>query len=281
MPREHTDACVGTLQRWGFDVMIGKTVGGDSENYFSATDEDRLFEMQAMLDTPEINAILCGRGGYGSSRIIDQLNFKQFKKYPKWIIGFSDITVFHAHCYRRLGIASLHGPMANAFRDPNAGPYLNSLHQALRGKKYHYQLPANPLNRPGEAIGPLVGGNLSLLIHLLGTRSFPKLDGAILFLEDVGEQLYNLDRMLLQLHRNGVLESLGGLILGGFTDCRDTTRPFGETIEQLLSRQTAQLSIPVAFDFPVSHDTANLCLRHGGMHQLRIGKNQKTSLREI
>ena len=281
MPRATADTCIQTLQQWGYDVWVGKTVGSDSTNYFSGSDEVRLTEMQAMLDAPELNAILCGRGGYGSSRIIDQIDFKAFKKNPKWLIGFSDITVFHAHLSKVVGVASLHASMASAFRNTAAEMDIQTLHQALRGKATHYNLEAHAANQSGEATGPLIGGNLAILAHLIGTKSFPKLDGAILFLEDVGEQLYNIDRMFVQLHRAGVFNKISGLILGGFTDCQDTTRPFGENIQQLLQRQVTGLSIPIAFDFPVSHGTPNYCLKHGVVHQLQIKRNKTVSLREV
>ena len=281
MPRATADTCIQTLQSWGYEVWVGNTVGSDSTNYFSGTDEARRIEMQAMLDAPELDAILCGRGGYGSSRIIDQLNFKAFKQKPKWLIGFSDITVFHGHLSRVLGVASLHASMASAFRNPSASMDIHTLHQALQGKATRYVFPANDANQRGEAVGPLMGGNLAILCHLLGTRSFPRVDGAILFLEDVGEQLYNIDRMLVQLHRAGVFQQISGLILGGFTDCQDTTRPFGESIQQLLQRQVADLSIPIAFDFPVSHGTPNYCLKHGVTHQLQIKRNKTVHLREL
>lgn len=281
MPRATAETCIQTLQNWGYEVWVGKTVGSDSSNYFSGTDEERRIEMQAMLDAPELDAILCGRGGYGSSRIIDQLDFKAFKRNPKWLIGFSDITVFHAHLSRALGIASLHASMASAFRNPAASMDIHTLHQALQGKATRYVLPANDANQPGEVVGPLVGGNLAILSHLLGTKSFPRMNGAVLFLEDVGEQLYNIDRMLVQLHRAGVFQQISGLILGGFTDCQDTTRPFGENIQQLLARQTAGLSIPIAFDFPVSHGTPNYCLKHGVVHQFQVKKTKTVLLREV
>jgi muramoyltetrapeptide carboxypeptidase len=281
MPRAIADACVHTLQTWGYEVWVGHTVGSDSPTYFSGTDAVRLAEMQAMLDTPELDAILCGRGGYGSSRIIDQLNFRAFKKNPKWLIGFSDITVFHAHLSKVVGVASLHASMASAFRNAEAAIDIQTLQHALQGKRTRYVLPAHEANHIGQATGPLVGGNLAILAHLIGTKSFPRMDGAILFLEDVGEQLYNLDRMLVQLHRAGVFQKISGLILGGFTDCQDTTRPFGENVAQLLQRQVTGFTIPIAFDFPVSHGTPNYCLKHGVIHHLHIKKDKTVILREV
>ena len=162
-------ACIETLQSWGFDVMVGKTLGSKSKNYFSGTDEQRRDEMQAMLDDENINAILCGRGGYGVSRIIDGLDFTNFKKKPKWIIGFSDITVLHAHLYTKIKVASLHAPMATAFND-GENDFIKSLHKALIGKKAKYSCRAHPFNKKGNVTAELVGGNLSLLVHLTGTH---------------------------------------------------------------------------------------------------------------
>ena len=228
MAAEKAQTCISTLQSWGFEVMVGKTLGSKSKNYFSGTDEERRNEMQAMLDDENINAILCGRGGYGVGRIIDQLDFTKFKKKPKWIIGFSDVTVLHSHLFTKIKVASLHAPMAAAFND-GENEFIKSLHKAITGKKAKYSCAAHPFNKPGTATGELVGGNLSLLAHLTGTASDINTKNKILFLEDIGEQIYNIDRMLYQLKRSGKLDKLAGLIIGGFTDMKDTERPFGKT----------------------------------------------------
>ena len=199
MAMEKVQTCIETLEQWGYKVKVGSTVGSSSDNYFSGTDAERLQDFQQMLDDDTVHAILCGRGGYGVSRIIDQINFKQFKKKPKWIIGFSDITVFHSHIYSRYKVATLHAPMAAAFNDGQfANQYVQSLRHALEGKKARYEVEAHAYNRKGEAVGELVGGNLALLAHLTGTESDLKTKGRILFVEDVGEYLYSIDRMLRQ-----------------------------------------------------------------------------------
>lgn len=271
MEAKKIKTCVETLQQWGFQVMVGKTVGSKSTNYFSGTDEERRDELQALLDEPSIKAILCGRGGYGVTRIIDQLNFSAFKKNPKWIIGFSDITVLHAYLLTRCNTASLHAPMANAF---NAGgvqlPYVQSLQKALKGTKAIYQCAPHAMNQTGKTKGILMGGNLALLSHLVGSNIMYKTKGAILFLEDVGEYAYNIDRMFIQLKRAGILSHLNGLILGGFTDRKDTTRPFGKTVEEILQEHIAEYNYPVCFGFPVSHDTPNYALKVGATVDLSI-----------
>jgi muramoyltetrapeptide carboxypeptidase len=268
LPLEDTNACVQQLQEWGFRVRIGVTVGNKYHG-FAGTDEERCADLQQMLDDPSIHAILCGRGGYGMSRIIDRLDFRSFRKSPKWIIGFSDITLLHAHLFSRLHISSFHASMARAFADKNS-PNIKTLHSALTGKISRYQCLPHQLNRRGEAVGPLIGGNLSLLAHITGTQTaLPKV-GAILFLEDVGEYLYNIERMFIQLKRSGLFSNLTGLVVGGFTETKDSKIPFGATVEELISAQVEEFSFPVCFGFPVSHADSNVALKHGAMHRLRV-----------
>ena len=272
MAKEKAQTCINTLQQWGFEVMVGKTLGSDSSTYFSGTDEERLNEIQAMLDDNSIHAILCGRGGYGVSRIIDQLNFTRFKKNPKWIIGFSDITILHAHIYSNYKIASLHAPMAAAFNNGAAdNEYIISLQKAMLGKMSKYKCPAHSFNKQGTASGELVGGNLSLLTHVIGTPSDIDTKNKLLFIEDIGEQIYSTDRMLYQLKRSGKLESLAGLIIGGFTDVKDTERPFGKSIEEVIHDLVRNYDYPICFNFPVSHEKENYALKVGGTYELKIG----------
>ncbi|MEO6254979.1 MAG: LD-carboxypeptidase [Ferruginibacter sp.] len=271
MAEAKAETCISTLQSWGFEVMVGKTLGGRSRNYFSGTDEVRRDEMQAMLDNDNIKAILCGRGGYGVTRIIDQLDFTAFKRNPKWIIGFSDITVLHAHLYTKIKTASLHAPMASAFND-GENEFIRSLRKAIIGKKAKYSCKAHPFNKPGVVSAELVGGNLSLLVHLTGTASDIKTNNKILFIEDIGEHIYNIDRMLYQLKRSGKLDNLAGLIVGGFTDMLDTERPFGKKVYKLIKEITVDYKYPVAFGFPVSHEKENYALKIGCTYNLKVGK---------
>lgn len=277
MDKAKADTCIQTLQDWGYRVKIGQTLGSASSSYFSGTDEERLSEFQAMLDDEDIKAVLCARGGYGLGRIIDRIDFRAFKNAPKWLIGFSDITVLHSHIYAHYKIATLHAPMAAAFNDGGAGnEYVQSLKTALEGKKLRYQAVPHVFNRKGEAVGELVGGNLSLLAHLVGTPSDIKTRGRILFLEDVGEYLYNIDRMLYQLKRSGKLERLAGLIIGGFTDSKDTERPFGKTVLEIIRDIIAEYDYPVCFGFPVSHGKENYALKTGIGYKLKVGKAKIT-----
>jgi muramoyltetrapeptide carboxypeptidase len=259
--------------------MVGKTLGSRSKNYFSAPDKERRDELQAMLDDENIKAILCGRGGYGVTRIIDQLDFTAFKKNPKWVIGFSDITVLQAHLYTKIKTASLHAPMASAFND-GENKYIQSLHNAITGKKASYTCNPHPFNNPGMANGELVGGNLSLLAHLTGTASDINTTNKILFLEDIGEHIYNIDRMLYQLKRSGKLDKLAGLIVGGFTDMHDTERPFGKKVNKLINEITAPFDYPVCYGFAVSHDKDNYALKIGGSYNFKVTK-KKTWLSEV
>lgn len=281
MVAEKTKTCIGVLQQWGYKVVVGKTVGGHSSTYFSGTDDERLQEFQQMLDDDNIHAILCARGGYGTGRIIDQISFKKFKKNPKWIIGFSDITILHAHIHTRLGISTLHAPMAAAFNGKGyRNRYVQSLKKALQGRQVKYSCKPNKFNRPGKATGPLIGGNLALLAHISGTTSDIKTRGKILFIEEVGEYLYSVDRMLYQLKRGGKLENLAGLIVGSFTEMKDTQRPFGKSIYELIAEVVKSYNYPVCMGFPVGHSDENYALRTGVQYQL-IVTSKKAGLEEL
>lgn len=282
MPLEKAQTCINILQHWGYKVKTGNTLGSDSQNYFSGTDEERLNDFQQMLDDDDVKAILCARGGYGTTRIIDNIDFKKFRKNPKWIIGFSDITVFHSHLYSNYYISSLHAPMAAAF---NASPdvkdgregeneFVLSLKNALEGKKIKYQCSVHEFNKKGNGVGELVGGNLALLAHLTGTDSDIKTKGRILFLEDTGEYLYNIDRMMFQLKRSRKLSKLAGLIIGGFTDTKDTERPFGKTAYEIINAVVREYDYPVCFGFPVSHEKENYALKIGVSYKLNVTKNK-------
>lgn len=270
MPSEKAQTCIETLTDWGFKVIAGKTLGNQN-HYFSGTDEERLKDLQHMMDNEFVNAIFCARGGYGTGRIIEQLDFKKFKEHPKWVVGFSDITVLHSHLYRNYKIASLHAPMAAAFNDDEyKNKYVQSLRDAIIGRKADYNVEGNILNQKGKASGILVGGNLSLLAHLVGTSSDIKTKNKILFIEDVGEYIYNVDRMMYQLKRSGKLEDLEGLIIGRFSEMKDTTTPFGQDAEEVIKEIVKDYKYPVCFGFPVSHDKENYALKIGVKYKLSV-----------
>jgi muramoyltetrapeptide carboxypeptidase len=279
MAAEKAQSCITILQQWGYNVMVGKTLGSNSVNYFSATDEDRRDELQAMLDDKSIDAILFGRGGYGVGRIIDQLDFTQFKKSPKWIIGFSDITILHNHLHNKLKVASLHAPMAAAFNE-GENEFILSLKNALVGKKGKYKIATHLFNKKGNVTGLLVGGNLTLLANCIGTPSDINTKGKILFIEDIGEQIYSIDRMMYQLKRSGKLQHLAGLIIGGFTDMKDTDRPFGKTVYEAINDIVAEYNYPICYNFPVSHGIENVALKVSVEYELKVS-NKSVTLSEF
>jgi muramoyltetrapeptide carboxypeptidase len=277
LPAAKAKACINTLKKWGFKVTKGKTLGGKSKNYFSGSFEERLADLQNQIDDPSINAILCGRGGYGTTHLLDHIDWKKFKKNPKWIIGFSDITILHTYLLTEIGVAGIHGPMANAFNEDNGiNRYTLSLKDSLEGKPVHYTAKPHAQNRYGKATASMVGGNLSLLAHAVGTNADLDTRGKILFIEDVGEQLYNVERMLLQLKRAGKLSKLKGLVVGGFTSNKDTDRPFGKNIEQVIYDVVGEFKFPICFGFPISHEKENVAIIVGGTYQLDVSVHGTT-----
>lgn len=249
-------------EQWGLQVVEGLTLK-TSFNQFSASDDDRLADVQQMLDDPSIKAIIAARGGYGCSRIVDRLNFDKFLLSPKWIVGFSDLTAFLSRTFQ-LGYASIHAPMAKSITTPGAGDAAESLRQMLFGEVPVYDVPAHPLNRPGNATARVVGGNLCLLAHMIGSETEPDTDGKILFIEDINEYLYNLDRMMIQLKRSGKLNALAGLVVGQFTDMKDNNTPtFGKDSYGIIQEHVAEFGYPVCYDFPVGHVSDNRAMGVG------------------
>lgn len=239
-------------EQWGLEVVEGKTLK-TSFNQFSASDEDRLADIQQMLDDPSIKAIIAARGGYGCSRIVDSLHFDKFLQNPKWIVGFSDLTAFLSRTFQ-LGYASIHAPMAKTITCAGAELAAESLRQMLFGELPAYEVPSHSLNRTGNATAQVVGGNLCLLAHMIGSETEIDTDGKILFIEDINEYLYNLDRMMIQLKRSGKLNKLAGLVVGQFTDMKDNNSPiFGKDSYQIIAEHVAEFGYPVCFDFPVGH----------------------------
>ena len=276
MPYDKAATCIEVLQQWGYKVKIGKTLGSQFA-YFSGTDEERLTDLQQMLDDDTVQAILCGRGGYGMGRIVDHINFGKFRKKPKWVIGFSDITVFHAHVYRRFSIAGIHAPMAAAFNDSEyKNEYVQSLRKVLAGKKSKYTSAAHSFNKTGTITGPLIGGNLSLLAHLVGTPSALKTKGRLLFLEDVGEYIYNIDRMMYQLKRSGAFDEAAGVVVGIFSDMKDTVVPFGRDVYEEIRDVLKEYDFPVCYQFAISHEKENYAVKVGVSYQLTVSKNKVT-----
>ena len=267
------------MQSWGFYVKIGSTIGKRDFTY-GGTDEERLKDFQQMLDDPNLKAIMCARGGYGLVRIIDQLDFSQFTRHPKWIIGFSDITVLHCHLAKNLRISSIHSKMCNSFPDDwtKADPIqietILSIKSALIGEQVGYTVAYNVNNRLGKVEGILVGGNLSILETLAGSNSDLDTKDKILFIEDTGEYLYSIDRMLWNLKRCGKLKNLKGLIIGGFkVKPDDPGEEFGKTVYEIVLEKVKEYHYPIAFDFPVGHQRNNFALKCGANHVLEINEN--------
>ncbi|WP_300597042.1 LD-carboxypeptidase [Niabella sp.] len=271
------------MQQWGFKIRVGYTIG-KRDFTFGGTDAERLSDLQQMLDDPQVKAIMCARGGYGSVRIVDGLNWDRFKAHPKWIIGFSDITVLHAHIQRNFGIATIHSKMCNSFpdvwdtADPLQKDTIESIRKALTGERMTYTAEAfNSLNRPGTATGALVGGNLKTLESLAGSASDMNTDGKILFVEDTGEYLYSIDRMFWNLKRTGKLARLAGLIVGGMKVKQDPLdEQFGKNIYDIVLEKIKEYNYPVCFDFPVGHQINNYALRCGTKHQLTVAAGGAT-----
>ena len=273
---EQVQPSILQMQNWGFNIKVGETIGKRDFTY-GGTDDERLADFQKMLDDPNIKAIMCARGGYGFVRIIDQLDFTHFMRNPKWIIGFSDITILHCHLAKNYGIASIHSKMCNSFPDDwsKAEPIqietILSIKSALTGQPLIYSAPANLNNRLGKVSGILIGGNLSIIETLSGTHSDLDTKDKILFIEDTGEYLYSIDRMLWNLKRSGKLKKLKALIIGGFKiKPDDVGEEFGKTVYDIVLEKVAAYNYPIAFDFPVGHQRNNYALMCGVNHVLDV-----------
>ncbi len=270
---------VAKIREWGFNIKMGKAVG-KKDFTLGGTDEERRADLQDMLDDQDCKAIFCARGGYGLIRIIDQLNFSKFVKHPKWVIGFSDISLLHAHLQSKYNIASIHSKMCSSFpadwvqADEEQRLSLLSIYNAVIGGKLTYQTKANPLNMQGTANGSLVGGNLRIIESLLGSASDLITRDKILFLEDADEYLYNIDRMFWSLKRAGKLSGIKGLIVGGFKiKPDDPGEEFGLSLEQIILEKVKEYGYPIAFDFPVGHQKYNVALRCGMTYNLMVNEH--------
>lgn len=273
LPHELTDA-VNLLQSWGLEVVLGDTVYA-SHHQFAGDDELRAKDLQRFIFDDSIKAIFAARGGYGTVRIIDKIDFSPLLKSPKWIIGFSDITVLHCHLQANFDMSSIHGQMPLTIPD-GSKPSLESLRIALFGNELLYSVPVSDQNLTGDSKGVLVGGNLTLMVMMAGSKSDIDYRDKILFLEDVGEYLYAIDRMMYNLKRAGKLAQLKGLLIGGFTDIKDNDIPFGQTIEEIMLSHVAEYGYPVCFNFPAGHLSDNHSLILGKYVNLKADKEQVT-----
>lgn len=272
---EHVEYAKSLLEKKGYKVLVGENCLGRN-NYFSGTDEERRADFQWALDHPEVKAILCARGGYGCVRILDKIQWASYFREPKWILGFSDVTVFHLKS-NTFGVPSIHATMPLNFQN-NSLAALNTLFYAMEGGAYKIETPWNPKNKLGEVSGELIGGNLSIVYSMLGTPNINSFKDKILFIEEVGEHVYAVDRMLFALKQAGVFDQIAGLIVGGMTSMKDTDPGFGEEIENLILDQLYLLKKPVAFGFPAGHIDDNRALIFGTGVELSVNP-VKTSLR--
>lgn len=268
------------LTQQGYKVELGKHVF-DTHFQFAGTDDDRLEDLQTAIDDAETSAIICSRGGYGTVRIIDKLDFSGFRKHPKWLVGFSDITILHT-AINQLGIATIHGAMPRFFFDENgrANENLVSLMELLKSNQAEYKFDAQPENRTGKCVAEMVGGNLSIIVSLLGTKYEIDTRSKILFIEDIDEYLYHTDRMMHQLKLAGKLDNLAGLVVGDFTDVKDNESPFGKTVHEIIAEAVAEFNYPVCFGFPAGHDKRNLALAFGKNWELKVTE-QEVMLQKI
>jgi muramoyltetrapeptide carboxypeptidase len=276
--REEMAIAIEWLKEQGFVPVYDDALFAQ-HHIFAGSDDFRAAVFQHYLDSEEIEAIWCARGGYGSIRIVDRLDFSKFLEHPKWLVGFSDITVFHGKL-NRLGVPTLHASMPFYFanKTPEAK---QSLYDALTGKPLQYTFSSHHLNRCGEAEAEVVGGNLSVLIGMMGSETFPETDGKILFIEEVDEYIYHIDRMMHCLKRAGKLDRLKGLIVGGLTQIKDNAHPFGMTAEQVIAEAVSEYNYPVCFGFPAGHFDDNRAMFFGLSSRLIVTKEKVVYLKRL
>lgn len=266
---DNLKTAIGWLKRWGLEVKIGSTIGLDLDQ-LAGTDEQRAADFQEQMDNSNIKAIWCVRGGYGTVRMLDLLDFTKFKQNPKWIVGFSDVTVLHNHL-NTMGFKSIHAIMPISTKATEAAK--ETLRVALFGERLEYDVLPHSRNRFGKASGELVGGNLSILYSLLGSPSAINCDDKILFIEDLDEYLYHIDRMMMNLRRNGCLESIKGIIVGSMTKMKDNDIPWGKDAYQIIEDVTKKYNIPIIYDFPAGHIQDNRALIMGSKISIDVNKD--------
>lgn len=260
--QKDVEPAVSLLQNLGYKVFLGKSVFAQFHQ-FAGRDMERTLDLQHMLDNPDVKAIICSRGGYGSIRTLQNINWNTFLKFPKWIVGFSDVTTLHSQL-NQLDVASIHGVMPKFFLKNNtASESFKTLHNALLGEKQTYTLKSSKYNKTGKAKGDLVGGNLSILYSLRGTPYDINTSGKLLFIEDLAEYKYHLDRMMMNFKTGGLFKGLNGLIVGSFTGMKDNDTPFGKTVEEIILDAISEYNFPVIFDFPAGHQEQNMALKMG------------------
>lgn len=268
------EAAIKVFERWGLQVELGKNIF-DHHRQFAGTNEQRAEDLQYMLDCPEVKAIVCARGGYGTIKILKDIDFTKFLANPKWIVGYSDITALHVHLNQNLGVKSIHGIMPFNFpKDSTENEAIKTLKRVLFGQQNIYKFNGHEFNRLGKVAGELTGGNLSVLYSVSGTIYDIDTKDKILVLEDLDEYLYHIDRMMMNLKYSGKLENLKGLIVGGMTDMNDNQVPFGKTAYEIIRDAVEEYDFPVCYNFPAGHIENNYALILGAQVELEVGKNE-------
>ncbi len=268
--KDEISTAVRIFEKWGLKVELGQNLFNEYHQ-FAGTDTERLTDLQQMLNNQEIKTVICARGGYGTVRIIDKIDFSVFNKYPKWIAGFSDVTVLHSHIHTNYDIETIHSAMPVNFNDiAEDSQSILTLKKALFGEDLLYNIKSHPFNRKGEATGLLIGGNLSILYSLLGSVSDIDTRGKILLIEDLDEYLYHIDRMMINLKRNGKLKDLAGLIVGSMSEMNDNTVPYGQTAYEIIREYVEEYDFPLCFGFPAGHIKGNSAMIFGRKTRLDI-----------
>ncbi|MBL3654908.1 S66 peptidase family protein [Fulvivirga sediminis] len=273
---EQIDHAINVFQEWDLEVILSPQLYA-SEGYFAGADEIRRAEMQSCLDNPELKAVLCARGGYGMTRFIDDIDFSGIKNYPKWLVGFSDITAMHV-ALNNNNIESIHGIMPAQFGYEGVSESVSSLKKILFEGSVKYSIKGSYRNRHGIAKAEVIGGNLSLLADSLGTATEVQAKGKIMLIEEIDEYLYKIDRMLTQLRRAGKFDDLAGVIVGDFSGVKDTTIPFGKNIKDLIGSHFESYSYPLCFDFPAGHEPYNLAIPFGRSLSFMVNENEVSLL---
>ena len=261
---------IDLLEEWQLQPVLGMTINAEDDQY-AGDDELRAKDLQQMLDNPNINAIWCARGGYGTVRVVDKLDFSKFKANPKWLIGYSDVTVLHSEIHN-LGIRSLHANMATEI-DTKSAATRTTARKALFGESLSISGQSDFPNREGTATGQIVGGNLSILYSLCGSRSALDTAGKILFIEDLDEYLYHVDRMMMNIKRNGMLDNIKALVVGGMSDMKDNTIPFGKTANEIVWDAVKDCDYPVCFGYPAGHISDNQAMIMGAEATIKVAKD--------
>lgn len=266
---EEVSAASAIMQAWGVNVICSPNLFSKAHGYLAGSDHERISDIQQFVNDPDIKAIICARGGYGTTRILDDIDLSPLLKNPKWIVGFSDITALHLQL-SKLGISSIHGTMPIFFPRPDSISSVEGLWNTLKGDKPGIIASPDKMNQYGEATGQVIGGNLSLIVDAIGTSNDPDTSGKILVLEEIDEYTYKIDRMLMHLKRSGKLDNVAGLVIGHMTDIKEPELPFGQTIKDIIGEKTSGQQYPVAFNFPVGHENPNLAWVHGSVMTLNV-----------